>query len=256
METNWMKLLEFLDVSGADVLFEQRELLFQRIPFEMEKTLYRFIADGKPKEMLAFYQRMILETPTLKVAVGKTSKNRLMQLKYAAVSAIALACRSAISGGAIEACAYAKSDEAIVAIDEARGTAEVLRLEVQTLYDYAQMVQETKSLQNCSAVIRACVNYITVHSHCLITLEELAEGSGYTKEYLAKLFKKEMGISVSDYILKSRIDEAKNLFAEGRSCNEVAQILGFSSQSYFIRQFKKTTGMTPKLFVNVNARST
>ena len=81
VETNWMKLLEFLDVSGADVLFEQRELLFQRIPFELEKTLSRFIADGKPKEMLAFYQRMILETPTLKVAVGKTSKNRLMQLK-------------------------------------------------------------------------------------------------------------------------------------------------------------------------------
>lgn len=78
METNWIKLLEFLDVPGANMLFEQRELLFQRIPFEMEKTLYRFIADGKPKEMLAFYQRMILETPTLKVAVGKTSKNRLM----------------------------------------------------------------------------------------------------------------------------------------------------------------------------------
>ena len=254
METNWIKLLEFLDVSGADVLFEQRELLFQRIPFEMEKTLYRFIADGKPKEMLAFYQRMILETPSLKVAVGKTSKNRLMQLKYAAVSAIALACRAAISGGAIEACAYAKCDEAIVAIDEAGGVVEVLRLEVQTLYDYAQMVQETKSLQNCSAVIRDCVDYIIVHSHCQITLEELAEGSGYTKEYLAKLFKKEMGISVSDYIFKARIDEAKNLFSEGRSCSEVAHILGFSSQSYFIRQFKKTTGMTPKLYVNVNAR--
>lgn len=253
MESNWIKLLEFLNVSGADMLFEQRELLFQRIPFEMEKTLYRFIADGKPKEMLAFYQRMLRETPTLKVAIGKTSRNRLMQLKYAAVSAIALACRSAISGGAIEACAYAKSDEAIVAIDEAGGIAEVLRLEVQTLYDYAQMVQQTKSLHNCSAVVRACVDYITVHSHGVIKLEELAEGTGYTKEYLAKLFKKEMGISVSDYILKARIDEAKDLFAQGRSCGEVTHLLGFSSQSYFIRQFKKTTGMTPKLFINVNS---
>jgi len=193
VETNWIKMLEFFDASGADVRFEQRELLFQRIPFEMEKTLYRYIADGKPKEMLAFYQRIILETPTLKVAVGKTSKNRLMKLKYAAVSAITLTCRSAISSGDIEACAYVKSDEAIVAIDEARGTAEVVRLEVQTLYGYAEMVQETKSLQNCSGVIRACANYSTVHSYCLIKLEELAEGSGCTKEYLAKLFKKEKG---------------------------------------------------------------
>ncbi len=115
------------------------------------------------------------------------------------------------------------------------------------------MVQETKSLQNCSAVVRACVDYITVHSHGLIKLEELAEGTGYTKEYLAKLFKKEMGISISDYILKVRVDEAKELLVTGRSCGEVTHLLGFSSQSYFIRQFKKTTGMTPKLFVNVNS---
>ena len=234
METNWIKLLEFLDVSGANVLFEQRELLFQRIPFEMEKTLYRFIADGKPKEMLAFYQRMILETPSLKVAVGKTSKNRLMQLKYAAVSAIAIACRAAISGGAIEACAYAKSDEAIVAIDEAGGATEVLRLEVQTLYDYAQMVQETKSLQNCSAVVRECVDYITVHSHCQITLEELAAGSGYTKEYLAKLFKKEMGITIGNYINQERMEKAKKLITTTEMKNyEVAEKIGFTDPHYF-----------------------
>ena len=89
MEANWTKLLEFLNFSGADTLFEQRELLFQRVPYEMEKTLYRFITDGKPKEMLTFYQRMILETPALKVAVGRTSRNQLMQLKYAAVAAVA-----------------------------------------------------------------------------------------------------------------------------------------------------------------------
>lgn len=253
METNWTKLLEFLNFSGADTLFEQRELLFQRVPYEMEKTLYRFITDGKPKEMMAFYQRMILETPALKVAVGRTSRNRLMQLKYAAVSAVALACRAAIEGGAIESCAYAKSDEAIVAIDEAKGIPEVLRLEVQMVYDYAQMVQETKSLQNCSAAVRACVDYITVHSHGVIKLEELSDGTGYTKEYLAKLFKKEMGISTSDYILKVRIDEAKDLLNAGRSCGEVTHLLGFSSQSYFIRQFKKVTGMTPKLFIHVNS---
>lgn len=253
MEKSWINLLEFLDFSGDDTLFEQRELLFHRIPFEMEKTLYQFIAEGKPTEMKAFYQKMILDIPSLKVVVGKTSHNRLKQLKYAAVSAVAIACRAAIWGGAIEARAYAKSDEVILTIDETANIADVLLIELRTLLEYAEMVRETKSMQNCSVAVRACIEYITVHTHEPISLEKLADGSSYTKEYLAKIFKKEIGISISDFILRTRVDEAKKLLISGVSCCDTAHILGFSPQSYFIRQFKKVTGMTPKTFITANA---
>ena len=59
-----------------------------------------------------------------------------------------------------------------------------------------------------------------------------------------------MGMSISDYIQKVRIDEAKELLRQGKSCGEVACILNYTSQSYFIRQFKKQTGITPKLYLN------
>jgi len=73
----------------------------------------------------------------------------------------------------------------------------------------------------------------------------------YSKEYIAKLFRKHMGMSVSDYIQKVRIEEAKELLRQGKSCGEVAYILNYTSQSYFIRQFKKQTGITPKLYRNL-----
>ena len=252
MEQQYLDMLEFLDAAGPNTLYEQREAGFQRIPFEMEKTLYRFIYDGKPNEMIAFYRQMVLQTPSIRVAIGKTSHDRLRQLKYAAVAAIAMACRAAIMGGAVEAVAYAKSDDAILQLDGRRSAIDVLRVEVRTLIDYAETVRLAKAQTRYSPAVRACVEYITVHSHESISLGDLAEGTPYSKEYLAKLFKKETGVSFGDYLLKIRIDEAAALLKSGHSSSDVAHTLGFSSQSYFIRQFKKSTGMTPRLYRQLN----
>lgn len=252
MEEKYLNMLDFLDTTGSNALFTQREAGFHRIPFEMEKTLYRFIYDGKPKEAKEFYRQMILQTPSLKLPIGKTSHDRLRQLKYAAVAGIAMACRAAIMGGAVEAHAYALSDDSILRIDSQKSPMDVLRIEVQTLLDFATMVQQAKAQTRYSPAVRTCIEYITVHLHQNIGLEELANGTPYSKEYLAKLFKKEVGMPISAYVLKTRIDEAKSLLTAGHSSSDVAHTLGFSSQSYFIRQFKKATGMTPKLYRTVN----
>lgn len=249
----YLDMLEFLDSTGGDSLFSQRETGFRRIPYEMEKTLYTFIYNGQPQEMVAFYRQMLLATPSLKVPIGRTSNDRLRQLKYAAVSAIAIACRYAIEGGATEAVAYAKSDDAILCLDGMRTPMEILRVEVHTLIDYARMVQQTKTQVNYSPAVRACVEYITTHSHQTVTLEELASGTAYAKEYIARLFKREVGVAVSDYVLKTRIAEAIVFLKKGHSCSEVAHTLGFSSQSYFNRQFKKVTGMTPRAYRALNS---
>ena len=253
VDEKYLDMLDFLDTADDSALYTQREAGYNRIPFEMEKTLYTFIYDGKPKEAKDFYRQMLLQTPSFKLSIGKTSHDRLRQLKYAAVAGIAMACRAAILGGAVEAHAYAMSDDAILRLDGQKSPLEVLRIEVQTFIDYATMVQQAKVKTRYSPAIRACIEYITVHSHQSITLEELSSGTPYGKEYLARLFKKEVGMPVSDYVLKTRIDEAKALLSSGHACSDVAHTLGFCSQSYFIRQFKKATGMTPRLYRRANA---
>lgn len=251
MIEEYLDRIVFLEADGSDAIFAQREQAFQRIPYEMERILLRFVAEGKPKELIDFGLRTLAQSPELRIPIGRTSKNKTRQLKYNAVSGIAIACRAAMMGGAPEIECYARSDSAIMQIDETSNELTILKILIQTTIDYATLVQQTKSTLQHPQIVRKCVQYITAHTHENITLEHLAEGSEYSKEYIAKLFRKHMGMSVSDYILKTKIEEAKQLLQQGIPCVDVACILNYNSQSYFIRQFKKQTGITPKLYLNL-----
>jgi AraC-like DNA-binding protein len=251
MIEEYIDRIVFLETDGVDAVYAQREQELQRMPYEMERILLRFVAEGKPKELIDFCLRTLAQSPELRIPIGRTSKNKIRQLKYNAVSGIAIVCRAAMIGGAPEIECYARSDSAIMRIDETDNELTILKILIQTTIDYATLVQQTKSTLQHPQTVRKCVQYIASHTHENITLEQLADGSEYSKEYIAKLFRKHMGMSISDYIQKVRIDEAKELLRQGKSCGEVACILNYTSQSYFIRQFKKQTGITPKLYRNL-----
>ena len=67
--------------------------------------------------------------------------------------------------------------------------------------------------------------------------------------YLSQLFKKELGLTVADYVLELRMEAAKNMLRfSSFPYDEIASILAFSSQSHFIQVFKRATGITPKAY--------
>jgi AraC-like DNA-binding protein len=60
------------------------------------------------------------------------------------------------------------------------------------------------------------------------------------------LFHRETGLTFSDYVMRQRIETAGNMLRySDYSSTEISEILAFSSQSYFIRCFRKVYGMTP-----------
>ena len=67
------------------------------------------------------------------------------------------------------------------------------------------------------------------------------------KFYLSHAFKREYGVSPINYMISRRIDESKYLLAEtDLSLSQIAQLLGFSSLSYFSQVFHRTQGISPK----------
>lgn len=93
--------------------------------------------------------------------------------------------------------------------------------------------------------------YINSHFKENITLDFLSELTYTNKYYLAHEFKKYKGISCINYMIQKRIDEAKTLLkTTNLSINEISNILGFSSQSYFTQAFRKSTNMSPSKFKN------
>lgn len=90
-------------------------------------------------------------------------------------------------------------------------------------------------------------NYINIHYSERITLEDICFLFGMNKTSLCRKFKEEYGITVLNYIIKLKIDEAKVYIREQQfSITEISEKLGFSSIHYFCRLFKKQTGFSPK----------
>ncbi len=90
-------------------------------------------------------------------------------------------------------------------------------------------------------------NYIDTHYNQKITVEMLANVSGYCRSYFKKLFKQQYNISSSDYLNYVRIEKAKSLIEEkSYSISQIAMIVGYSSESYFSQVFKKKVGCSPK----------
>lgn len=81
----------------------------------------------------------------------------------------------------------------------------------------------------------------------------LAEKAGISEVYLRKLFLSYCGITPKQYILESRIREAKQLLVDTPfTVTSIAQDCGFSSVYHFCRAFKKRTGMTPMQYATNN----
>lgn len=82
-----------------------------------------------------------------------------------------------------------------------------------------------------------------------LTLEQLGDEFSVSPNYLGRLFKKEMGVSVSDYINGERMKWAlEQLEKTERPAKAIAEECGFVSSNYFYTYFRKKIGVTPQMY--------
>lgn len=79
-----------------------------------------------------------------------------------------------------------------------------------------------------------------------ITVRQIAQYFSMSEARLRTAFKKEMNISIHNYILRRKISEAKVMLKSNYPINDISLLLGFSDTSHFTKVFKKITGTTPK----------
>lgn len=87
-----------------------------------------------------------------------------------------------------------------------------------------------------------------------IGLSDIAEVCGLSPTHLCVVFREHFGRSPIDYLLHVRIREAKVRLGMGHSVKETANAVGFHSQHYFARLFRRRTGMAPTEFAARLAR--
>ncbi|MCR4590523.1 MAG: helix-turn-helix domain-containing protein [Lachnospiraceae bacterium] len=95
-------------------------------------------------------------------------------------------------------------------------------------------------------------SYISAHYAEDLTLEDVAERSGFSKYHFARLFKQFTGKTFYRYVNMKRIENAERLLTEpSASITEIAVKSGFSSPPAFVRMFKLIKGCTPTEFRNM-----
>ena len=107
----------------------------------------------------------------------------------------------------------------------------------------------SKTVQNEGYVFRAC-RFIDAHySMPGFCVKDVVEALKIDRSHLYRIFKDKTGISVSDYIIRCRINKAEVMLANSDlSIKDVAYSVGFSDQMYFSRVFKRLNGRTPTAF--------
>ena len=75
------------------------------------------------------------------------------------------------------------------------------------------------------------------------------KGNGYTDYYFTKKFRKETGVSLTDYIKQARIEYAKILLITTRTgIDEISDSLRFRTRNYFSKVFREIVGITPAAY--------
>jgi AraC-like DNA-binding protein len=104
-----------------------------------------------------------------------------------------------------------------------------------------------------SLPIQSCCDYIQLHICEKIQTKTLAEKVSYTEYYLTRKFKKEVGISINEYIQIQKIQYAKCLLSiSSETIQYISDLLNFCSRSYFSQVFFKIEGISPSEYREQN----
>lgn len=231
-------------------LFVQREDGFERTPFKSEFERYIVIRSGDVEQVKKNFAKI---RPRFLEGKGKLSDDPVRNIVYHFVTAVALTSRVCVDGGLPHDVAYTLSDIYIQRADKCHNCEELIDLFEEMQVDFAKRMRALKKQNVISLHIRKCIDYIYENLNEKLSVASLADVLGLNPTYLSRLFLKETGMTVKDFVIRAKITTAENMLRYSDfSYLEISLSLGFSSQSAFISTFRKINGTTPKKYRELN----
>ncbi|WP_058308516.1 helix-turn-helix domain-containing protein [Gracilibacillus massiliensis] len=243
-KNSYLTINQTTDINPDLYLIRNRQDISFHHSFEMEKAIFQCVKEGR--------KDALIEQLKVSAQGGKfgvlSKKSHIRSEKNLSVACITLATRYAIEGGLHPELAYTMSDLYIQLIEDLHKIEEVRTATNEALCDFADRVHRVK-FYHYSKPINDCLAYIFQHLYEDFSISKLADVTNLHPNYLSKLFKKEVGITLSEYIINQKIEEAMKLLTNTKhTLSEIYTWLNFHDQSHFTKVFKKHTGTTPKQY--------
>lgn len=137
------------------------------------------------------------------------------------------------------------SNKWAIQIERATSLRKLQKMHEEMVRAYCILVKNY-SLKEFSPLVRRTINYISINLSGELTVQSLGGELGVTSDYLSRIFKKETGTTIIDYINRRRVDASlKLLNATDLQIQDIASYVGIGDISYFGRLFKRYIGMSP-----------
>ncbi len=247
----------FIDSESAErVLKKYNGLLFRNMengiihnPYNQEIREYTAVEQGDVEEL----QRIQKEDYTK--WNGILSSDPVRHEINIGIVVTTLARSAAARGGVSPEACYSLSDATIQEMEECKDIATIRQIYRTSELRYAMMVKERKNLLKAASYsastrsgnphINHCKDYVFSHLHDRLSVKNIAAAIGLEPNYLSALFHRHEGITLKSYIINEKINLARNMLVySSYSFIEIANYLGFSSQSHLGEQFRRITGTT------------
>ena len=227
-----IKNKEMNDINDAQI--------YSNNTYIIEKELCRIVEHGQIDELRGW----IKNSPS--VRPGILSNDTIRHTKNTFIAATTIISRAAIKGNLDPDEALALSDLYIQKMELLQNGSDIMALQVNMILDYTERVAKINGIKNASSLLIELNKYILSHLSEAIKIEDICKTLFISKSVLFAKIKKETDMTVSNYILYVKVNEAKSLLKyTNQSIASISIYLGFSSQSHFNHAFKKFTNTTP-----------
>ena len=247
-----MQLNQLINQSERGIRTEQVQFVLKeeaenddasyRHGYHEEQLLMQAIREGRTEDAIRLAESMDRDS-------GRLSRTELSHRRNLAIIGISLCARAAIEGGISPEEGYRLSGYYIQKCDSSQDPAHLLHYRNRAIEELTVRVKQKLEKPRTSSHVERAKDYVRKHYREKIYLDDIADSIGISPTHLSKLFKKETGQCLQDYVNEERVFRAANLLMYSElSLMEIAEYVHFPSQSYFGKIFKQFKGVSPRVF--------
>ena len=222
---------------------ESRQEIFNSLEtrYTLENEMLRTVRTGNVTAALAAHQKFIDFAGSL-----SRMPDRLRDRKDLCITLNTILRKTAEDAGVHPFYIDAFSNANVLHIEQCVNDIQLSSTGKDLVEGYCQLIQQY-ALSPYSSPVQDALFLIQTDLAGDLSLAALAERLNLNRSYLSSLFCKEVGKTLSAYVLEKRILRAQHLLSSTPlSIQEIAWEVGIPDANYFARLFKRETGMTPK----------